>query len=88
MLTKKPIIFCHNESNEILNSFALKCCDEIFYNAYSFDDIKKYLENIKNGIDPLKEKRNKFIDNFISTQLGTNDRIEKKILEKEGDWFK
>jgi len=88
MVTKKPIIFCHNESSEVLNDFTLKCCDMAFYNAYSFDDIKRIITDLKQGIDPLKESRERFIDNFINTFVGTNDRIRVLLDNKERDWFK
>lgn len=88
MLTKKPIIFCHNESNEILNDFTLECCQNAFYNAYSFEEIKKILLDLKNGIDPLKEKRELFFDNFIKHFIGTNERILNLLGDMEKEWFK
>lgn len=88
LLLYKPIIFCHNLNVEILNDFAKKCCEEAFYNAYNFDDILKYVNMIKDGNDPIKEKRESFIDSFVSSQKGTIDRLEKVLIAKKDEWFK
>ena len=88
LLLYKPIIFCHNLNVEILNDFAKKCCEEAFYNAYNFYDILKYVNMIKDGNDPIKEKRERFIDSFVSSQKGTIDRLEKVLIAKKDEWFK
>ena len=85
LFLNKPIIFCHNEGKEILNSIALEMC-EIFYNAYSFEDIQKYLEDLSNGVDPLKEKREQYINKYIKQFTGSTKRIVDVIVEDyEGD---
>lgn len=54
-ITGKPLIYCHTgikEKNKIMKKII-----EVSYNAYNFDDVKNYLDDIERGIDPLKEKR-------------------------------
>ena len=87
LFTKKPVIFCHNEGQEVLNEETKKMCDTIFYNAYNFEQIKDYIVQIRRGEDPLKPKRESFIKDFIKKQKGTMDRIEEVLLNQEKDWF-
>lgn len=79
LLTKKPVIFCHNEKNEILN-YKMKEILTVFYNAYSMEDIRSFIEQIKSGNDYLKEEREKFVDKFLQEQIGTAERI-KNVLK-------
>lgn len=80
-LTGKPIIFCHNENGEILNEIAEKFCEKVFYNAYNFDDIKKYLDDLSQGIDPLKETRENFCLEYKKSFDNINKKIEKIVEE-------
>lgn len=80
-LTGKPIIFCHNEKSDALNDVSSKFCKEVFYNAYSFDDIKGFLENLKKGVDPLKARREKFCKKFKRHFSGVNKKIENIVEE-------
>jgi hypothetical protein len=80
LFTKKPIIFCHNQNDNCLNDIT-KEMFSIFYNVYSFEDIEKILNDLRNGIDPLKTKRETYIDNFEKTFDGTTERIVDIIIE-------
>ncbi len=74
LMTAKPIIFCHNSGKEILNDKMKEMCN-VFYNAYSIDDILKVIDDLKNGIDPLKEQREAYVKSFIESQKGASERM-------------
>lgn len=77
----KPVIFCHNEGKDILNSIAEEMCG-VFYNAYSFEDIERYLTDLSKGIDPLKEKRTAYCKKYKAQFEGSVLRIV-DIVEKD-----
>ena len=78
-LTDKPIIYCHRKN--YFNSFTTNL-SEGFYWAYNWDDVKKYLEQLKSGNDPLREKRLQIKKNeyFIPPE-GAGNRIKNLILD-------
>ncbi|MBR3884898.1 MAG: oligosaccharide flippase family protein [Clostridia bacterium] len=80
-LTGKPVIFCHNETHDILNETALKFCENVFYNAYNFDDIKNILDDLSKNKDPLKEKREKFCKEYKESFKGVNHEVELIVEE-------
>lgn len=72
-LTGKPIIYCHTaaiDDNDIMKKII-----SVSYNAYSFEDVEKYLLDLQNGIDPLKEKRLKLKDELFE------DKYVKYVIE-------
>lgn len=80
VLTGKPIIFCHNENDEVLNEKMIEMT-KIMYNAYCFDDIKRFARDIINGHDPLKQERQKYCLELRKEMIGTCERIKTAILE-------
>lgn len=73
----KPIIYCESsvQSNAVLEEI-LKGC----YIAKDFKDITNYLENLKQGNDPLKEKRKEIIKSIFDLDKLKN--TSKNILEE------
>lgn len=59
-LTGKPIIYCHKK--DYFNEFSRKL-SEGFYWVHSWQELKNTIEMLKNGNDPLKEKRQEIIKN-------------------------
>ena len=53
-LTEKPIIYCHKTNQ--FNEFGSKIA-EGFYWVHNWEELKRTIEMLKNGDDPLKEKR-------------------------------
>jgi len=62
LYTFKPVLSIHQKSNidTIFSEFGKKCF-ECHYYAKSFEEIINFIQNtVINGVDPLKEKREKF----------------------------
>lgn len=79
-LTGKPIIFTYKETN--LNDFATKL-SEGFYWAKNMEEVQKHLDNLRQGIDPLKEKREEIIKSeFYIPEKGSGYEI-KEVLKKD-----
>ncbi len=80
-LTGKPIIYCHRKSS--LNSFSKdKGYSSGFYWVESWDDLKTTLDMLRNGNDPLKEKRQKLIkDHFYIPKEGAGYLIKEAIKQ-------
>lgn len=76
-ITGKPIIFCEANIDWGLEDFAQKMFDA-FYIARCEDDIKKYIQEIKNGNDYLKEKRQQVIAGIFGEDFSVPSR---KIVE-------
>ena len=83
--TRNPVMFLCREGDdteEHLNEFALKA-KQLHYRANRTEDIELFIENLLIGIDPLKESRSKFYDEYLKTDFMTSDRIIASILGKE-----
>lgn len=80
-ITEKPIIFCESNIDWRLEDFAQKMFDT-FYIARCEDDIKKYIYEIKNGNDYLKEKRKQVITEIFGEDFSApSKRIVEHILQ-------
>ncbi len=88
MFTGKPIIFCHNKTKDILNSIGMDFCEHVFYNAYSEEDLLRFVNDLKNGVDPLKEEREEYCKKFQQSFQGTNERLEKILFDFCHKWKK
>lgn len=87
MFTKKPIIFCHNEGDDIVNE-VFKKYEKCFYHAYSFEDIKAIMEDLKDGKDPLKDDRERLFADYSDSFKGTSERMIECILDLKDKWYK
>lgn len=76
-LTGKPIIFTYKQTN--LNDFATKL-SEGFYWAKNMEEVIAHIENLKKGIDPLKDKRKELINTeFYIPQNGSGFEIKEAL---------
>ncbi len=79
-LTGKPMIFTYKETH--LNELAVKLA-EGFYWAKNWEEVNKYLEMLKKGEDPLKEKRQEIIKaNYYLPEKGAGFEI-KELIKKD-----
>lgn len=75
-IMNKPIIYCESDV-EPTPTFQ-KILD-VSYIAKDYEDIKKYLDHLEKGIDPLKERREKMIQEICDIQQ--NLETSKYIVE-------
>ena len=57
----KPVMRTFNDIDpkEMFNEFGLECID-MHYKAYNEQDIEHFIQNVIDGVDPMKEAREKF----------------------------
>lgn len=77
-LTGKPIIYCkaHYEMNEEYNNLM-----KGIYIADTWEDVKRYLDDILNGRDYLKDERTRIISNQYADVQGASKRIVQRIVD-------
>ena len=75
--TGKPMIFCAANMHLTLEQTTQKMVDAS-YVVYTVEDLKKCLEDLKNGIDPKKEQRQQILDAYFGEE---NSCPNKKIVE-------
>ena len=75
-LTGKPIIYCHTGS--IDDNDVMKKIFSVSYHADSFEDVERILDDLRNGIDPLKEKRNVLKDTLFPAKY--TKEVAKNII--------
>lgn len=79
-LTGKPIIFTYKTTH--LNEFAKKI-SEGFYWAKDWEEVKKYLDMLRNGEDSLREKRKELLEHsYYLPKDGSGYEI-KELLKKD-----
>jgi len=79
-LTGKPIIYCATIDNvDFTDSF--KDIIECSYIAKSWNDVMKYVSQLLNGEDPLKDKRNETIRKMADNNKQSTERILKYIID-------
>lgn len=76
-LSGRPIIYC-NCDIEMNGVFAE--LREVMYIAEKWDDVLKHIENLKKGIDPLKEKRLGIVARECAKHSGSAKRIADRIV--------
>lgn len=81
--TNNPVMFLTRQKGEESNrnAFAQKAFD-LHYKGYTMEDIEKFIQNVINGIDPMKEERKKFYDDYLIPPHGKTacDNIINAIL--------
>ena len=81
-MTGKPIIYTHK--TDLFNDFGKKIA-EGFYWVRNWDELKKTIEMLKSGNDPLKEKRREIIKSeFYIPEIGAGETIKNII---KGDFY-
>lgn len=60
LYVRKPVMRMMNgdDMDKVLNSFARRCFD-VYYKGYNEDDVEEFINNVINGIDPMKNVRDK-----------------------------
>lgn len=79
-ITEKPIIYCASNMHLELSELAQKLFYEGCYVAYTPDDLFSVLEQLKQGHDPMKEKRKALIKELFGKSL--KGRVGKRIAER------
>ena len=82
LFMNKPVMRTLNNiplENEF-NPFALKCL-EYYYLANSEQDIEQFIQNVINGVDPLKEQRTKFVNEVLMPKGSPSQNIIDDILD-------
>ena len=71
LLTLKPVMYLAKEDHlNFLNEFGVLCYEQ-HYKGHSINDVEKFLNDVVLlGIDPMKEKRCNFYDNYLKPPMG------------------
>ncbi len=82
LYTNKPVMRTINDIplEKMYNPFALKCLDQ-YYKAYNEKDIEQFIQNVINGVDPLKEQRTKFVNEVLMPKGSPSQNIIDDILD-------
>lgn len=78
----KPVMRTLNEIplEQMFNPFALRCL-EYYYMAYNEQDVEQFIQNVINGVDPLKEQRTKFVNEVLMPKGSPSQNIIDDILD-------
>lgn len=81
LYVNKPVMRTLNEvgESEKQNDFAMDCVAN-HYLAYNEQDIESFIQNVINGIDPLKEQRTKFVNEVLMPNGSPSQNIIEDIL--------
>lgn len=66
--------------NKLHNEFGLRCLDN-YYLAHNKEDIDQFVQNVINGVDPLKEQRTKFVNEVLMPKGSPSQNIIDDILD-------
>lgn len=82
LYVNKPVMRTLNDIplEQLYNPFALKCLDQ-YYMAHTEQDIEQFIQNVINGVDPLKEKRTKFVNEVLMPKGSPSQNIINDILD-------
>lgn len=82
LYVNKPVMrTLNNEPIETMfNSFALKCLDN-YYMGRCEQDIEHFIKNVIDGIDPMKEKRTRFVNEELIPKGSPSQNIINDLLD-------
>lgn len=82
LYVNKPVLRTLNDIplEDMYNQFALKCLDQ-YYKAHNEQDIEQFIQNLINGVDPLKEQRTKFVNEVLMPIGSPSQNIIDDILD-------
>ena len=82
LYVNKPVMRTIKDQSpsEHMNDFGLSCLDQ-YYLAYTKDDIEQFIQNVINGVDPLKEQRTKFVNEVLMPKGSPSQNIIDDILD-------
>lgn len=61
---RKPCMYLVNGKDHPLNEFGKKCYDQ-YYKGRNLDEIEEFVQNVIHGIDPMKEQREQFFQEYL-----------------------
>ena len=81
--TKNPVMYLLKDEkhSEELNEFG-KMAFDLHYKGRNFNDIESFINNVIAGVDPMKEERDKFYNDYLLAPDGNSasDNIINAIL--------
>ena len=82
LYVNKPVMRTINDVplEKQFNEFALSCLSN-YYMASNQDEIGQFVENVINGVDPLKEQRTNFVNNVLMPKGSPSQNIIDDILD-------
>lgn len=82
LYVNKPVMRTLNEveESEKMNDFAMECIAN-HYLANNEQEIEQFIQNVINGIDPLKEQRTKFVNEILMPKGSPSQNIIDDILD-------
>ena len=84
LYTHKPVMRTMNDVDPktMYNDFALDVLD-VYYKAYNEQDIEKFIQNVIDGVDPMKEVREKFYQERLLPPYGklASENIVNDIID-------
>lgn len=82
LYTKKPVMRTLNSTGRIenMNSFAEDCLS-CHYLGYNESDIEQFIQNVIHDIDPMKDKRTKFVEKVLMPKGSPSQNIVNDILD-------
>lgn len=82
LYTNKPVMRTLNDIplENMYNPFAIKCLDQ-YYKAYNEQDVEQFIQNVIDGVDPLKEQRTKFVNEVLMPKGSPSQNIIDDILD-------
>ena len=82
LYVNKPVMRTLNEveESEKMNDFAMECIAN-HYLANNEQDIEQFIQNVINGVDPLKDQRTKFVNEVLMPKGSPSQNIIDDILD-------
>ena len=82
LYVNKPVMRTLNDIplENMYNPFAIKCLDQ-YYKAYNEQDVEQFIQNVIDGVDPLKEQRTKFVNEVLMPKGSPSQNIIDDILD-------
>ena len=82
LYVNKPVMRTINEIpfSQMYNDFVIKCLDN-YYLAKNKKDVEQFIINVINGVDALKDKRTKFLNEFLVPDGLPSQNIIDDILD-------
>ena len=78
---QKPCMYLVNGKAHPLNDLGSACYD-LYYKGHNLDEIELFVNNVIHGVDPMKEKRQHFFNEYLLPPNGKSacDNIIDRIL--------
>ena len=82
LYVNKPVMRTVNDMPlvEQFNQFGLDCLKQ-YYMSNSKEDVEQFIQNIINGVDPMKGQRTKFVEEVLMPSGSPSQNIIKDILD-------